>query len=182
MASLRDALVSGLNTEFRGTQLFAGSMAQSIPYAKVGGAWQYQGDAAAVKADVGRDRAVTLAYDGQAIARGGDATDLFSELDALVGAIQTGDNAAIGTGLDALARAFDRTVRVQSQVGTDQRSTTDGHDQLVSLRLAGVLRLSKDQDANLAEAITRMNQSQVAYQAALAAVGKANQTSLIDYL
>jgi flagellar hook-associated protein 3 FlgL len=182
LASLRDGLVSDLNTDYRGTRLFAGSMAQSVPYAKIAGAWVYQGDATPVSAEVGRNRAVTLSYDGQAIARGGDATDLFSELDTLIGAVQAGDDAAIGTGIAALTRAFDRTVRAQSQVGTDERSTLDGQDQLVSLRLAGVSRLSKDQDANLAEAITKMGQSQIAYQAALTAVGKANQSSLLDYL
>ena len=76
------------------------------------------------------------------IAKGGDATDLFSELDTLVGAVQAGDDAAIGVGIAALSRAFDRTVRAQSQVGTDERSTSDGQGELVSLRLAGVSRLS----------------------------------------
>jgi flagellar hook-associated protein 3 FlgL len=182
LAALRDGLVSDLNTDFRGTRLFAGSMAQSVPYAQIAGAWVYQGDATPVSADVGRNRAVMLSYDGQAIAQGGDASDLFSELDSLVTAVQTGDDNAIGTGVAALTRAFDRTVRAQSQVGTDERSITDGQAQLVSLRLAGVSRVSNDQDANLAEAITKMGQSQIAYQAALTAVGKANQSSLLDYL
>jgi flagellin-like hook-associated protein FlgL len=52
----------------------------------------------------------------------------------------------------------------------------------VTLRLAGVARLSKDEDANMAEAMTKMGQAQIAYQSALAAVGKANQSSLLDYL
>jgi flagellar hook-associated protein 3 FlgL len=97
-------------------------------------------------------------------------------------AVKTGDNAAIGTGIDALTRAFDRAVRAQSRVGTNEQSIGDGQEQLVSLRLASVTRLSKDQDANLAEAITKMSQAQIAYQAALGAVGKANQNSLLDYL
>lgn len=183
MIPLRDALAADVNTEFRGTHLFAGSQAQTVPYAKnVGGSWVYQGDGAQVTADVGRNRAVTLAYDGRTLAQDGGTTNLFSQLDTLVTAIKAGDDDAIGTGIDALTRAFTRVSRVQSQVGTDERSTSDGQDQLVTLRLAGTSRLSKDQDANLAQAITKMNQAQVAYQAALTAVGKANQSSLLDYL
>ena len=41
----------------------------------------------------------------------------------------------------------------------------------MSLRLAGVGRLVKDQDVDLAEALTKMNQAQTAYQAALTAFG-----------
>jgi flagellar hook-associated protein 3 FlgL len=182
LASLRDALVGDLNTQFRGTSLFAGSEAQSVAYAKVSGVWTYQGDTAPVSADVGRNRAVKLAYDGQAIAQGSDATDLFTEFDALITAVQAGDNAAIGVGVDALTRAFQRTVQAQSQVGLDEKTTSDEQEQLVSWRLAGVTRLAKDQDANMAEAITNMTQAQIAYQSALAAVGKTSKLSLLDYL
>jgi flagellar hook-associated protein 3 FlgL len=182
LAGIRDGLVGGLNTQFRGTYLFSGSRAQTPPYARVAGVWTYQGDAAPVSADIGRNRSVTLALDGQTIAKGSDTADLFAEFDALLTAVQAGDSTAIGTGIDALARAFNRTVQAQSQVGADERSVDDGQAQLSSLRLAGVARLAKDQDANLAEAITKMGQAQTAYQAALAAVGKANQSSLLDYL
>jgi flagellar hook-associated protein 3 FlgL len=182
LASLRDALVADLNTQFRGTSLFAGSEAQSVAYAKVSGVWTYQGDTVPVSADVGRGSAVRLAYDGQAIAQGSDATNLFTEFDALVAAVQTGDNAAIGVGIDALTRAFQRTIQAQSQVGIDEKSTGDGQEQLVSLRLAGMTRLKADQDANMAEAITKMTQAQIAYQSALAAVGKTSKLSLLDYL
>jgi flagellar hook-associated protein 3 FlgL len=182
LASLRDALVGDLNTQFRGTSLFAGSQAQSVAYAKVSGVWTYQGDTVPVGVDIGRNRAVKLAYDGKAIAQGSDATNLFTEFDALVTAVQAGDNAAIGVGIDALTRAFQRTIRAQSQVGIDEQTTGDGQDQLVSLRLAGATRLAKDQDANMAEAITRMTQAQIAYQSALAAVGKTSKLSLLDYL
>jgi flagellar hook-associated protein 3 FlgL len=182
LASLRDGLVGDLNTTFRGTAVFAGSQAHSVPYAQLAGVWTYQGDNAPVSTDVGRSRSVTLAFDGQAIAQGSDATDMFTEFDALVVAVKAGDNPAIGAGIDALTRAFDRATRTQSQVGTNEQSVTDGQEQLSSLRLASLTRLSKDQDANLAEAIVKMNQAQIAYQAALAAVGKANQTSLLDFL
>jgi flagellar hook-associated protein 3 FlgL len=182
LASLRDALVGDLNTQFRGTSLFAGSEAQAVAYAKVSGVWTYQGDTAPVSADVGRDRAVKLAYDGHAIAQGGDATDLFTELDALVTAVQTGDNDAIGVGIDALGRAFQRTIQAQSGLGLDEKTTSDVQEQLVSLRLASMTRLKTDQDANMAEAITNMTQAQIAYQSALAAIGKTSKLSLLDYL
>jgi flagellar hook-associated protein 3 FlgL len=179
---LRDALAGALNTTFRGTYLFSGSLAQTQPYAKTGGAWTYAGDAANVSADVGPNRSVTLAIDGQSIAKGSDATDVLTVLDNLAAAVKAGDTSTI-TGLqDSLNNAFNRVVQAQSRVGGDEASIADGESQLTTLRLAGTARLSNDQDANLAEAITQMSRAQTAYKAALGAVGQSNQTSLLDYL
>jgi flagellar hook-associated protein 3 FlgL len=179
---LRDALAGALNTNFRGTYVFSGSQAQTQPYSNATGGWVYSGDAITVSADVAHNRSVDLAVDGQSIAKGTDATDVLSVLDTLATAVQAGDNPTITTSIDGLNRAFGRVVQAQSRVGSDEQSLADGQDQLTTLRLAGTRRLSQDQDANIAEAITQMNRSQTAYKAAIAAVGQSNQTSLLDYL
>jgi flagellin-like hook-associated protein FlgL len=119
---------------------------------------------------------------GQSIMQGGDATNVLSELDTLVTAVQANDQVGISNGIDALNRAFNRTVRAQTLVGTDETSVADIQLNLTSRQTSATARLSKDQDANMADAITRMNQAQVAYQSALGAVSTANKTSLLDYL
>ena len=179
---LRDAFAGVLNTNFRGTYVFSGSNAQTQPYAKVAGAWVYAGDSAVVTADVAHNRSVTLALDGQALAKGSDSTDVLTTLDNLAAAVKAGDNTAIATSIDFLNHAFDRVVQAQSRVGGDEQSVSDGQAQLSTLRLAATQRLSSDQDANLAEAITQMSRAQTAYKAALGAAGQSNQTSLMDYL
>ena len=45
-----------------------------------------------------------------------------------------------------------------------------------------VTRVAKDEDADLALAISEMNRAQTAYQAALGAIGATSRTSLLDYL
>ncbi len=179
---LRDALAGVLNTNFRGAYIFSGSHAQTQPYSNATGAWVYSGDSTVVSADVGHNRSVSLALDGQAIAKGSDSADILTTLDNLAAAVQTGDNAAVTTSIGFLNRAFNRVVQAQSRVGGDEQSVSDGQSQLTTLRLAATQRLSKDQDANLAEAITQMSRAQTAYKAALGAVGQSNQTSLMDYL
>ncbi len=182
MAGIRDAFLADVNTMFRGTYVFSGSRALTQPYTQVAGAWTYQGDNTKVAADIGRNRTVALAYDGQAIVQGSDATDIFTVFDSMVTAVKTGDEPTLAAGMDALNRAFNRTVQAQSLVGTDERSLADGRDQLTDLRLAGLQRLSKDRDANLADAISNMTGAQTAYQTAIAAVGRSNRTSLLDYI
>jgi flagellar hook-associated protein 3 FlgL len=182
LQGVRDAILGDINTTFGGTYLFGGSKVTTRPYAGGPGAWAYGGDAASVSVNVDRTRSVTIAMDGQSILKGTDASDVLSVLDGLIAAVQAGDNTAIGTGIDALGRAFNRVAAAQSHVGLDENSLSDGEERLAVLRLASATRLSKDQDANMADALTKMSQAQTVYQAALGAVGNASKLSLLDYL
>ena len=182
ISGLRDLLVNNLNTTFNGTYLFSGSRVDQAAYAQVGGAWTYQGDGAPVRVEVDRGRQIAVSFDGQAIVQGSDATDLFSELDALVTAIQNGDNDAIGAGMQAVQRAFDRAQVSLGRLGVDERSLDDAYARLATLKTAAETRRSKLEDANLAEAATRMQQADTSYKAALAAVSTAERLTLLDYL
>ncbi|HET9372887.1 MAG TPA: flagellin, partial [Vicinamibacterales bacterium] len=174
--------VGNLNTTFNGTYLFSGSRVDQAAYAQVGGVWTYQGDAAAVRVEVDRGRQIAVSFDGQAIAQGGDATDVFTELDALITAIENGDNDAIGAGMAAVQRAFDRAQVALGRLGVDERSLDDAYARLSGLRRAAETRRSKLEDANMAEAATRLQQADTSYRAALAAVSTAERLTLLDYL
>jgi flagellar hook-associated protein 3 FlgL len=182
LEGLRDGILGDINTTVRGTALFAGAEAQATPYALVGGVWTYQGDQTNVAVDIGPNRSVTTALDGQAIVQGADATDLLTAVDTLIAAVRAGDQAGMDAGMQALDRAFDRAVRAQSQVGADLHGVEEEQQELSALTLASRTRLSRDEDANLAQAITEMNQAEAAYRAALGAVGTAGRLSLMDYL
>lgn len=182
LEGVRDALAGDLNTTFRGTYVFGGTQATTMPYVKVAGVWTYQGDNTPTRVEVGAGRTVAIAVDGEALAQGADATSVLDELETLIVAVRAGDNVGMGAGIDALGRAFTRATRTQSQIGVDEQSIFEGQLQLTSTRLAVLTRVSKDEDANLADAIADMNRADVAYRAALGAVGAASRTSLLDYL
>jgi flagellar hook-associated protein 3 FlgL len=182
LQGLRDALSSDINSTFRGTYIFSGGVGTAAPYAQIAGVWTYQGDSSPVTVDIASNHSVTTALDGQAIMQGSDATDVLTTLDGLVTAVQTGDQATLASGMDALQRAFDRTVHAQSTVGADQHGIEEELQRLSSFRLAAVQRVSKDEDANVASAISEMTQADTAYRAALGAVGASSKVSLIDYV
>ena len=58
----------------------------------------------------------------------------------------------------------------------------DKKARLAALKLASEKRRSGIEDANLAEAIAKMNQADTSYRAALGAVSSAERLSLLDYL
>lgn len=182
LEGLRDDLVGSFNTSFRGVHLFSGSNVGAAPYARVGGVWTYQGDTATVSADLGQGRTAQISRNGQAIAQGGDAADLFTEMDALIAAVRAGDHDAIGAGIEALDRAFTRATRAQSLVGADQQGVANRQLQITASRLAVVGRVAADEDVNLVAAISEMNRADVAYRAALGAVATTSRQSLMDYL
>lgn len=182
LEGLRDALVADLNTEVRGAYVFAGSQATTAPYARVAGSWTYQGNAAPVAVDIGPGQTVDVALDGSALAQGSDATNILNELETLIVAVRAGDNPGMAAGTSAIDRAFLRATRAQTAVGVDEQGIGERHLQITSARLSVVTRVSKDEDADLALAISEMTRAQTAYQAALGAIGTASRASLLDYL
>ena len=182
LEGVRDSLAADLNTSFRGAYVFGGSQATTVPYVKAGGAWTYQGDTTPVSVEIGAGRSVEIALDGASLAQGTDATNVLDTLEALIVAVRAGDNPGTDTGMAALGRAFSRATSTQSRVGVDQQGIVETQVQLTASRLAVLTRVSKDEDADLAGAIAEMNRADVAYRAALGAVGTASRASLLDYL
>ena len=182
VTGLRDSLLSDINTTFNGVSLFAGTQSGVQSYALVGGVWTYQGNNDVARVEVDRGRLGSTTFDGQSIAQGTDGDNVFNAMDALVTAINNGDDAGITTAMQAVERALDRTLRAQGSLGADQRGLDEAGIRMTSLRRAAEVRRSNLEDANMAEAMTRLGQADTAYRASLAAVSTAERVSLLDYL
>lgn len=183
LEGLRDALLSDMNATFSGRYLFSGAESLTAPYTATGGTVStYQGDANGMSVDIGHDRSVQVTFDGESITKGSDAQDIFQVLDALIAAVRANDQDGVSAGLTALGSAFRRVTSVQSGIGSSMNAIEDQLSRLGDLKLASKTRLSKAEDANMAESITQMNQATTVYKAALGAVSTRNQLSLFDYL
>jgi flagellar hook-associated protein 3 FlgL len=184
LEGLRDALLTDANASFGGTYLFAGTASLTPPYLQNpgGSISAYRGDHTALSVDIDRNRTVQVSYDGSQLLQGTDAQDMFATLQALIDSVRANDQAGVAAGLDGLKRAFDRLVGVQSGVGAQLNALEEQTARLGDMKHATTERLSKDEDANMAEAITKMNQANTVYQSALGAVATRSKLSLLDYL
>lgn len=184
LEAARDALFDDFNASFQGAYVFGGASATVPPFVKDGaGAVQpYAGSTTEVRVDVDRNRAVTTAINGEAIARGSSADDVFAVLDDLIAAARSGDSAALGAGSAGLQEALKRVTTAQSRLGADMGIIDDQQLRLGQMKIAAMARLDKVEAANMAEAITGMRQAETAYEAALGAVGAVTRVSLMDYL
>ena len=182
VTSLRDALLSDFNSQLDGDSLFAGTRADAQAFANVGGAWTYQGNADRTQLEVNSGQKVSVSFDGQSIAQGGDASNVFSVLDDLQTAINAGDDAGIGTAIAGLERAVDRVLRAQGSLGADESGLDVTSSRLSTLRTAAENRRSNLEDVNMSEAVARLSAADTGYRAALAAVSTVERVSLLDYL
>jgi flagellar hook-associated protein 3 FlgL len=181
--SMRDALLSDVNTQIQGVYLFSGSKSNVAPYATAGSGFTgYRGDSAVQTIDIGTSRSVSITLDGGQIFQGSDATHVLDAMTSLAAAISAGNDAGISAGVDALKRAFDRATTAQAAVGNGLRALDDNQAELTAIRTQATSRIANIENADLAESASRMTEAQTAYRAALAAMANTGQMSLMDYL
>lgn len=109
--------------------------------------------------------------------------DLFGHLVALQNHLNSADRAAIAT-QDGPALATDEE-NILFHVGTNGalQSRLEAADKLAASRMDGAENLiSHEADADLAESMVRLSETQVAYQAALQSASTILRLSLLDYL
>ena len=184
LEGIRDTIFSDMNTAFNGTHVFSGQASTVPPFTRVGTGpiSAYAGSTAEMVVDIDQQRAVKMAFNGEALTQGSDAQDIFVEFDNLIAAVRAGDQDEIDAGMQALTRMFDRVSTAQGRVGADLRTIDEHKLRLGELRRASTKRLSALEDTNMAEAITGMAQADAAYRAALGAVNSVTRMSLMDYL
>jgi flagellar hook-associated protein 3 FlgL len=184
LIGIRDAILSNLNTSFRGTFLFGGSSGTQAPFVKApdGSVSMSAFDGTPLLVDIGQEISVQMSYDGRAIAQGGAAESVFDSLERAIAAVRSGDDAEMGSAATALQEAFNRATAAQSHVGTSMNLVEGQLGRVRELRMAGEARVADHEGVNLAEAISQMNQADTAYRASLGAIGAAGRNTLMDYL
>jgi len=183
LEGFKQTLVSDLTTSFQGTYVFSGTKTTTVPFTIAGGVVSaYQGNAGSASVDVDRHIAVPVTFDGSSVTRGSDTNDVFTEMDALITAVQNGDSAGIDAGIAALDRAFTRATTVQTTVGISLNRLEGQTARLTTIKQRIETRLSDLENADLVEAITGLEQAQAAREAALGVAATINQRSLMDYL
>jgi flagellar hook-associated protein 3 FlgL len=179
LRAIRDAVLDDFRGQYHGTYLFSGTATLTPPFSKdAGGTVQpYAGNGNVQQLDIDRGRIVEATVDGGAV-----AGDLFGVFESLAAAIEAGDMAQIDAGMAGLTAAFGRVTTAQTRVGVVLGDLDQHRLRLDAARRASDAHRSALEDANLAEAITRMQQADTAYRAALAALGTTGRLSLMDYL
>lgn len=174
---LRASLLSLANTQQQGRSLFAGTETLTVAFDSAG---VYGGNADESRAPIGPDSTVGTTLDGQNVFQG--AGDLFATLDDISTALRADDSAALEPLLDDLNAELDHLLQARTDVGTRLQAI----DRATGLLEQEQLRLQRDvsgiEDADLAEAVVRLNAAAVSRDALSQAAVRVLGRSLFDFL
>jgi flagellar hook-associated protein 3 FlgL len=119
----------------------------------------------------------TITFGGMA-----DTTNAFDTLIRLRDALNANNGTNVGVELDNLTAAHDRAVTASILLGTRQALLDTLEQRLEDDALGLATTLSDLEDADMAQAITELNQIQTLYEAGLASGARLLQQSLVDFL
>jgi len=169
-----DEIISLGNTNVAGSYIFSGSKTDTTPFSSDG---TYNGNDNAFTIKVGKDTTVEVGSDGEAIFE-----DIFTTMDELKTALIANDVGGIENAMSDLEGHFDDISAKISDVGSKMNRMEVKEKILEDLNFANTDRLSQIEDADYAEAITRLTATEIAYQAALSSSAKIMTQTLMDYM
>ncbi len=182
VAAVREELRAIANARHRGAPLFAG---YADPGEVVAPDGSYRGDAGAIERRIGETDVVKVnvtAAEVFGLDPAGTAPNVFRLLDEMVGYLDAGDEAGMAGALGRLEQVQTQIGRAQAVVGAAMNRVESaqrrGEDALLTLRS----ELAQVEDVDLAEAAMELQTQEVAYEATLAAMGRALPPSLVTFL
>jgi flagellar hook-associated protein 3 FlgL len=172
--NMLDEIVSLGNTDVAGNYIFAGSETDTKPFSPDG---TYNGDNNPFSIKISRNSTVEVGSDGQAVFE-----NIFSTLVDLKTALQNNDVDGIEDAMDNLDGHFDDITAKISDIGAKMNRMEIKDRIYQDLDFTNTERLSKIEDADIAEAIINVKAAELTYQAALASSSKVMTLTLMDYL
>ncbi|MEJ2656888.1 MAG: flagellar hook-associated protein FlgL [Desulfobacterales bacterium] len=172
--NMLEEIVSLANTDVAGTYIFSGSKTDIMPFEQDG---TYNGDSNAFSIKISKNTTVEIGSNGQAV-----FGTVFNTLMDLKAALQSNDVSGIQDAISRLDPHFNDIASKISDVGSKMDRMEIKNNIFQDLNLSDTERLSKIEDADIAEAIMNVSAAQLTYQAALASSSKVMSLSLVDYL
>jgi len=175
--ALREQILSLANTEVRGRYIFAGSRVTSPAFTLSGETATYQGDEEVNTIKIGAGLQVK-----QNIPGSGVFSPVFAAVQSLLNAIENADSAAIESALSQFSSTLSTVSQARARLGVDLARLQDSELSRMNQQINIQSRQSRIGDADMAEAITRVNQVQTALKATLTVGSLTGQRNLFDYL
>lgn len=112
----------------------------------------------------------------------GDTSSLLATFDAMITALDAGDNEAVGNMLGQIDDDINNILRVRSGVGARMNRLELTANRLGDDYVNFTALMSKNEDVDIAEAIMNLQNEENVYRASLSAGAKVIQPSLVDFL
>jgi flagellar hook-associated protein 3 FlgL len=176
--SLRDQIFSLANSQVRGRYIFSGSLVTTIPFSIAGDVVSYSGDDSVNSICVDDGTEVQMNFSGSAV-----FDPIFDAVNSLLTAMDSNDTSSINTALSQFAFVLSGLSQVRGQIGTNMSTLENIESRLDSRETSLKEQKSRIEDADMAQAVVQLNQTQTALQTAMSAGGSIlTQSNLFDIL
>ncbi len=196
---LREGMLAVGNAQVDGKYVFAGYAEATQPFGTNPAyappadprAVLYNGDQGAVRLEISPGEQVVVNLDGQSLFLGdadGDGSpdagmvDVFSVLARIEDGLRANDPAAVHGEMGNLETALDQVGRARGLLGNTAQRLATNREHMADVQVDLQEIISRYEDADLAEVITRMTQQEQALQAAMSVTGRITKLSILDYL
>jgi flagellar hook-associated protein 3 FlgL len=176
---LSEAIQVG-NVQHQGQFIFAGFKTTTKPFALQAGpptTWSYSGDGSEINRRVEYGEAMTINVTGQTV-----FPDVVNALIGLRDDLANNNGPAARNRVTELDAALGLTLNVQTAAAAKISRLESTSDRLETTQLALQELLSKVEDVNMSEAITRLTAQEYAYKVALEINARELGLSLLDFL
>ena len=178
------------NTLHMGKYIFSGSLSNTQPIIENGAGtppYIYQGDSNQLTIRIGPGSSVPASVTGNAVFNMGSvsvpgAPDIFTTIQNLRDAVLAGNVTAMSAELTNIDKNLSNAISINSQVGEKLRRLDLSSDGLADSKLNVSELLSKNEDADMAEALVALRVRENVYQAAISTAGRLLDISLADSL
>ncbi len=176
---LIDEVVSLANTKYLGKNLFAGTKTKvDSAFDWSGDTLTYNGNNGKINRKIGASLSVTININGNQLAN----TGLFTTLANLRDALNDNDQSATRDMISSLRDVSDQIASLASGVGSIQNHMEMARQRLDTANINLASYLSQIEDTDVVEAITRYNNEEISYNAALRTASNVIRTNLLDFL
>lgn len=196
---LRESMLAVGNAQVNGKYVFSGYAENTAPFS-ANPAYSppidsrpvlYNGDQGAMQLEISPGEQVTVNLDGQSLFLGdsdGDGTpdpgmvDVFAVLARIEDGLRANDPAAVNGELNNLETALDQVSRARGALGNTAQRLATSREHMADVQVDLQEIISRYEDADLAEVLTKMTQQEQALQAAMSVTGRISKLSILDYL
>ena len=172
--NMLEEIVSLANTDVGGNYIFSGSKADTAPFSQDG---TYNGDDNAFTVKVGKDDTVEVGSDGSVV-----FGNIYGTMTDLKTALETNDVGGIQDAISNLDVDFDHISAKISEVGSRMARMEVKDKIFQDMNFTNADRLSKIEDADMAEAIMELKAREFTYKAALSSSAMVMTLTLVDYI
>lgn len=181
IVAVQESIVASANATSQGRRLFGGFTGGEA-VAQLAGTWTYVGDSGAIKRRTSESELVQINVTGDDIFGFNAGQNIFDILDDLSASLIAGDSPAISASIGAIDAGMANVLDGLATVGAAGNRLEAALDRVQASQHTVRSYLSEVEDVDMAEAMTELQLQEVSYQATLAALSKALQPSLTDFL